>query len=985
MDAKDFAAKVKSGIPAKLQKYTRVAEFVSVGTPVVQIDFAYTDSKDGTDRLNARSFRMLVQGWKRDGSVETVEVSAVRSHDIPKFRRRSGQPAKIVQYIVNYLQRAERGLVEGEPYVNSLKVGSYKLASEMSPEVAAQVGAIGIRIVLSKVFHNEDALRSYLKLHPKADPSKHSVKGKPSGKDKPKGDEDKGKPSDKGKKPGLKDLSGQPGFSKLKGLSPEKQREVIERALEMGKPKDQQKEVPKDLSDQYKVLKGLSPREQRKVIERALKMASQPLHEALTRVAATLPSGDRRLSVLKLASFTAECVKEGKADITVLRKVQDMVSPWDKAVHDAVSDIIWMGDDKDKKDTAKILYDMLRLQTQDASKTMQNLKRQYKLSSEDQIVFEALVKQAAAETDPTKKAQLLKQALGLGPGSGFENERSMLRIHRYMDSIRVTDLTNAGKRGKKVDEFAVYDLDYATDKGAVDRLAAQLAKSGGYRLALSLAQSWVEYYDDHKIFPHPKINQIQLRGVDVTPAGFKPIKIETPHVSIEADYKDWHVYDKYDRNNEPACAANGNKSVKQFYRWVQDNQSRLKSMPFRDIVKALMSEGIQFRQWCRMASNKTAGAKPTAANLMLMAGQLAAKAFSKGERYGGRANSTTYPKKWYRELERMFGPLSAVALSYFDDAYTHHMAQLTYERTLRPPPVPAGLDKQAAGDVEKELAAKKASEHQAQGYRIGPGGLEKPSKGITLQPDTVYWMGASSSPSMIIVTKVTDDSIEYMDPYNKQKRKIQRWIGEDLIMQGSKTWLSSYARYQPEMAKSIRSMLNGGPGKKEKMRDWDRVRITVRAKDPSQDLWRVAEQYGNVAGIDDDDGVMLYEIEGFRGSVEKVKKDNRFTVKSEKKIGSRVARGKTFESWWNSFREGYGKSSSSLRQLEGFFHYRLFDRDGRTKMDGTPVLTPQEEAAAKKSYAKLQAIEKAYEEAWKHIRDFERDVRALDNYMGYTG
>lgn len=117
------------------------------------------------------------------------------------------------------------------------KTPRYKLASQMPIEVTAQVGVAGIMKVLAKVFHNEDALRSYLQNHPKADPSKHSVK-----------------PSSKGKS--------------------EKQREVIERALEMGKPKKDQKPTPKDHSEQFKVLKGLSPREQRKVIERALKMAS---------------------------------------------------------------------------------------------------------------------------------------------------------------------------------------------------------------------------------------------------------------------------------------------------------------------------------------------------------------------------------------------------------------------------------------------------------------------------------------------------------------------------------------------------------------------------------------------------------------------------------------------------------------------------------------------------------------------------------------
>lgn len=351
---------------------------------------------------------------------------------------------------------------------------SYKTAAEMPVDVAAQVGAVGIQIVLAKVFHNEDALRQYLRQHPKADPSKHNVKGKPSGK--PKSED---KPA---KKPGLKDLSDQPGFDELKGISPEKQREVIERALEMGKPKDQRKEVPKDLSDQYEVLKGLSPREQRKVIERALKMATV-------------------------------------------------------------------------KDPAR-------------------------------LTFPYLVKRAHATTDPAKKVAFLKAAL--------------------------------------------------------------------------------------------------------------------------------------------------------------------------------------------------------------------------------------------------------------------HMA----------------------------------------GYVVGPEGLEEPRKGITLQPNTIYWIGASSTPSMVLVTKVTDDSIEYMDPYNKQKRKIQRWIGEDLITKGSSRWLSTYAKYQPEFAKSIRSMLNGGKGKIEKLSDWDRVRITVKSKDPSKDLWREAEAYGNVRGLDDTDGGMLYQIDGFRNEVEKVKKDSRFTVKSEKKVAS---------------------------------------------------------------------------------------------------
>lgn len=133
----------------------------------------------------------------------------------------------------------------------------------------ANAGAYLLLQRLAKVFHNQQALQNYLKQHPKADPSKHKVKGKPQ-ESKKTDKEDKSKPK-------LKDLSDKPGFEALKGLSPEKQREVVDKALELGKPEGERKPTPKDMSDKYDALKGLSPRDQQKVIERALKMASHSL------------------------------------------------------------------------------------------------------------------------------------------------------------------------------------------------------------------------------------------------------------------------------------------------------------------------------------------------------------------------------------------------------------------------------------------------------------------------------------------------------------------------------------------------------------------------------------------------------------------------------------------------------------------------------------------------------------------------------------
>ena len=173
---------------------------------------------------------------------------------------------------------------------------------------------------------------------------------------------------------------------------------------------------------------------------------------------------------------------------------------------------------------------------------------------------------------------------------------------------------------------------------------------------------------------------------------------------------------------------------------------------------------------------------------------------------------------------------------------------------------------------------------EAQGFAIEPGGVRQlKEERITLQPNTLYWIGVSGSPRMIIVTKVTNDMIEYMNPYSRKKIRMERWIAADMIAQGSEKWLSRSGRQFPEHAKSIRSMLSGGKGKIEKLRDWDRIEITV-SPTVEGDLWRDAERYGNVTGLEGPDGRSWYQIEGFRGDLESIKKDRKFKIESERKL-----------------------------------------------------------------------------------------------------
>lgn len=183
----------------------------------------------------------------------------------------------------------------------------------------------------------------------------------------------------------------------------------------------------------------------------------------------------------------------------------------------------------------------------------------------------------------------------LNIGETFENEA--WRIHRYRPSIKITELANAGKRGKQVRQIDLYDLDYGNLP--VEGMAAEmvmLAKRGAnFDRMLQAAKEHEEL--------GAKLQVTTLRGVDVVPGGFKPIKINGKYVEIESGYNNFVVRDKVDQNNLPTCipaTKGGKKSIFAFYRWVKDNQSAIANMTFRDVLAAMRDNGIENHQYCAM-------------------------------------------------------------------------------------------------------------------------------------------------------------------------------------------------------------------------------------------------------------------------------------------------------------------------------------------------------------------------------------------------
>lgn len=191
---------------------------------------------------------------------------------------------------------------------------------------------------------------------------------------------------------------------------------------------------------------------------------------------------------------------------------------------------------------------------------------------------------------------MLREALSVG--NGFENE--LWRIHRYSNSIVVTDLTNAGKRGKKVDSWVIMGKGIRGDESLpMESMAMQYMmwakRNANPSKMKSVIDEDLEVHGDLMV-----VEQRSERGVDVTPGGFKPLLVRGAHVTIESDYQGFSIKDINDDANEPTCIAKGKKSVKQFYRWCSDNAKKIQSWTLSQIMNELSKEGIEYHYFCAM-------------------------------------------------------------------------------------------------------------------------------------------------------------------------------------------------------------------------------------------------------------------------------------------------------------------------------------------------------------------------------------------------
>lgn len=184
-------------------------------------------------------------------------------------------------------------------------------------------------------------------------------------------------------------------------------------------------------------------------------------------------------------------------------------------------------------------------------------------------------------------------------GVGATHENGTVRIHRFMDTIVVEDITNAGKRGKKVRKMAIIPTHHIKGpdrQGFIDRVTKMIEDYGRYEQIQGRLKDYLSDYPDDL-----DIHESEERGVDVMPGGFQEITVRGEHVMVNVEYKDFLVKNLDDSANEPTCIpaiSGGIKAIPVFYRWVKDNQEKIKKMTFREVLQAMSALDVKYHEFC---------------------------------------------------------------------------------------------------------------------------------------------------------------------------------------------------------------------------------------------------------------------------------------------------------------------------------------------------------------------------------------------------
>ena len=185
-------------------------------------------------------------------------------------------------------------------------------------------------------------------------------------------------------------------------------------------------------------------------------------------------------------------------------------------------------------------------------------------------------------------------------------DNGAIRIERGAVTITVTDLRYAGNRGKRVDQFVLYDLDKGLwnepkAERLVDQFERVLPNVRSYKKALAMAKGIVDEFSKMGMGSvHPKVEERSLKGAEVEAAGERPINDKVGDFTVRIDRRGWTIQDMGDQYNLSTIYANGTKDASRVRKWYDENRGKMARMTLSQVQKELDKVGVNYRYYCAM-------------------------------------------------------------------------------------------------------------------------------------------------------------------------------------------------------------------------------------------------------------------------------------------------------------------------------------------------------------------------------------------------
>jgi hypothetical protein len=207
-------------------------------------------------------------------------------------------------------------------------------------------------------------------------------------------------------------------------------------------------------------------------------------------------------------------------------------------------------------------------------------------------------KEAATMNIRKRIATRFVKAEGIPVGRSWEH--GSVLTHRYRDHFRVTDLTNAGKRGKKVKTMAFGLSTGSTSKqdAWLDEVGKALPNMSDYEQVKNYGR-FLKQED-----PYVYMDESELRGIDVNPGGTTKIHLTTNKgLEITADPLEFLVKStvlmrtpKGDGSfkQDTLYSSVSRKDAAPFYNWLKANLSEANKMDIYAMIQTWKDLGVRY-------------------------------------------------------------------------------------------------------------------------------------------------------------------------------------------------------------------------------------------------------------------------------------------------------------------------------------------------------------------------------------------------------